>query len=154
MNLSKNTFAERVDQLSTNMKEQLLEKGKDLITDSLAVDESTNTTDIPQLSIFIRRVDFSLSATEEFLYGTPTGQDLYEEVSRCFPESGETETRLSKKACFFFRLARFMGYAFGVQCKVARRRLKETCMLRLAGDGLSEELMIWCFVFSESGFGS
>jgi len=91
VSLSRNTIAERVDQLSTNLKEQLVEKGKDFIAYSLAVDESTDTTDIAQLSIFIRGVDSSLSITEELLalrpmHGTTTGQDLYQEVSRCVNE--------------------------------------------------------------------
>lgn len=93
MSLSRNTVAERVDQLSTNLKEQLVEKGKDFTAYSLAVDESTDTTDIAQLSIFIRGVDCSLTVTEEFLalrpmHGTSTGQDLYEEASRCVNEMG------------------------------------------------------------------
>uniref|UniRef100_A0A3B3IFR8 Uncharacterized protein n=1 Tax=Oryzias latipes TaxID=8090 RepID=A0A3B3IFR8_ORYLA len=88
VSLSRNTVAERIDQLSTNLKEQLVGKGKDFIAYSLAVDESTDTSDIAQLSIFIRGVDSSLSITEELLalrplHGTTTGQDLYEEVSRC-----------------------------------------------------------------------
>ncbi|KAK7906743.1 hypothetical protein WMY93_015355 [Mugilogobius chulae] len=66
-------------------------KGKDFIAYSLAVDESTDASDIAQLSIFIRGVDSSLSVTEEFLalrpmHGTTTGHDLYEEVSRCVNE--------------------------------------------------------------------
>ncbi|KAL7837466.1 hypothetical protein SRHO_G00271770 [Serrasalmus rhombeus] len=93
VSLSRNTVAERVDQLSTNIKEQLVRKGKDFIAYSLAVDESTDTPDIAQLSIFVRGVDSSLSITEEFLalrpmHGTTTGQDLYEEVSRCVNEMG------------------------------------------------------------------
>ncbi|KAJ8375466.1 hypothetical protein SKAU_G00060460 [Synaphobranchus kaupii] len=93
VSLSRNTVAERVDQLSTNLKQQLVGKGKDFIAYSLAVDESTDTSDIAQLSIFIRGVDSSLCITEEFLglrsmHGTTTGQDLYEEVSRCVNEMG------------------------------------------------------------------
>ncbi|KAL4009366.1 hypothetical protein ACER0C_003218 [Sarotherodon galilaeus] len=93
VSLSRNTVAERVDQLTTNLKEQLVEKGKDFIAYSPAVDDSTDTTDIAQLSIFIRGVDSSLTETEEFLalrpmHGMTTGQDLYEEVSRCVNEMG------------------------------------------------------------------
>lgn len=78
VSLSRNTVAERVDQLSTNLKEQLVGKGKDFIAYSLAVDESTDTSDIAQLSIFFRGVDSSLSITEELLalrpmHGTTTG---------------------------------------------------------------------------------
>uniref|UniRef100_A0A8K9XV45 SPIN-DOC-like zinc-finger domain-containing protein n=1 Tax=Oncorhynchus mykiss TaxID=8022 RepID=A0A8K9XV45_ONCMY len=91
VSLSRNTIAERVDQLSINLKEQLVKKGKDFIAYSLAVDESTDISDIAQLSIFIRGVDSNLSVTEEFLalrpmHGTTTGHDLYEEVSRCVNE--------------------------------------------------------------------
>ncbi|KAK2812118.1 hypothetical protein Q5P01_000071 [Channa striata] len=72
VSLSRNTVAERVDQLSSNLKEQLVGKGKDFIAYSLTVDE----------------IDSTLSTTEEFLalrpmHGTTTGQDLYEEGSRC-----------------------------------------------------------------------
>uniref|UniRef100_A0A8K9WVF7 SPIN-DOC-like zinc-finger domain-containing protein n=1 Tax=Oncorhynchus mykiss TaxID=8022 RepID=A0A8K9WVF7_ONCMY len=91
VSLSRNTIAERVDQLSINLKEQLVKKGKDFIAYSLAVDESTDISDIAQLSVFIRGVDSNLSVTEEFLalrpmHGTTTGHDLYEEVSRCVNE--------------------------------------------------------------------
>lgn len=67
MSLSRNTVADRVNQLSTNLKQQLVGKGKDLVAYSLAVDESTDISDIAQLSIFIRGVDSSMSVTEEFL---------------------------------------------------------------------------------------
>ena len=93
VSLSRNTVAEHIDQLSINPKEQHVGKGKDVIAYSLAVDESTDTSDIAQLSIFIPGVDSSLSIREELLalrytHGTSTGQDLYEEVSRCVNEMG------------------------------------------------------------------
>lgn len=88
VSLSRNTVADRVNQLSTNLKQQLVGKGKDFIAYSLAVDESSDISDIAQLSIFIRGVDSSLCVTEEFLglypmHGTTTGKDLYEQVSGC-----------------------------------------------------------------------
>ncbi|KAI3353881.1 hypothetical protein L3Q82_005096 [Scortum barcoo] len=91
ISLSRNTIAERVDLLSINLKEQLVKKGKDFIAYSLAVDESTDISDIAQLSVFIRGVDSSLNVTEELLalrtmHGTTTGHDLYEEVSKCVNE--------------------------------------------------------------------
>lgn len=91
VSLSRNTIAERIDLLSINLKKQLVKKGKDFIAYSLAVDESTDISDIAQLSIFIRGVDSSLNVTEELLalrpmHGTTTGHDLYEEVSRCVNE--------------------------------------------------------------------
>ena len=85
VSLSRNTIAERIDQLSTNLKEQLVGKEKDFIAYSLVVDERTDTTDIAQLSILNRGVDSSLSITGELLalrlmHGTTTGQDLYQEL--------------------------------------------------------------------------
>lgn len=91
ISLSRNTFADRVDLLSNNLKEQLVTKGKDFIAFSLAVDESIDISNIAQLSVFIRGVDSSLNVTEELLalrpmHGTTTEHDLHEEVSRCVNE--------------------------------------------------------------------
>ncbi|XP_074488096.1 general transcription factor II-I repeat domain-containing protein 2-like [Sebastes fasciatus] len=93
VSLSRNTVADRVRELATNLQQQLVGKGKDFIAYSLAVDESSDTSDTAQLSIFIRGVDSSLCVTEELLglrsmHGTTTGKDLFEEVSRCVNEMG------------------------------------------------------------------
>ena len=79
MSLSRNTVAERVCEFSANLHKQLIRKGKDFIAYSLAVDESSDTSDTAQLSIFIRGVDSSLCVTEELLglksmQGTTTGK--------------------------------------------------------------------------------
>lgn len=42
VSLSRNTIAKRVDELSFNLKEQLVKKGKEFIAYSLAVDGSTD----------------------------------------------------------------------------------------------------------------
>ena len=57
------------------------------------MDESSDTSDTAQLSIFIRGVDPTLCVTEELLglksmHGTTTGKDLFEEVSKCINEMG------------------------------------------------------------------
>ena len=93
ISLSRNTVADRVCELSTNLQQQLMEKGKQFIAYSLAVDESTDTSDTAQLSIFIRAVDSSLRVTEELLglksmHGTTTGKDLFDEVCKCVNEMG------------------------------------------------------------------
>ncbi|KAF7688186.1 hypothetical protein HF521_014192 [Silurus meridionalis] len=79
VSLSRNTVAECTCELATNLHKQLMKKGKDCIAYSLAVDESSNTSDTAQLSIFIREVDSSLCVTEELLvlksmHGTTTGK--------------------------------------------------------------------------------
>lgn len=75
-----------------SQSEQLAGKGKEFNAYSLAVDESTDNSDIAQLSIIIRRVDSSLCVTEllglRSMHGTTTGKDLFEEVSRCVSEMG------------------------------------------------------------------
>lgn len=93
VSLRRNTVADCVRQLATNLQQQLVGKGKDFITYSLAVDESSDTSDTAQLSIFICGVDSSLCVTEEPLgfgsmHGITTGKDLFEEVSICLNEMG------------------------------------------------------------------
>ena len=91
VSLSRNTVADRACELSTNLHEWLMEKGKDFIAYSLAVGESSNTSDTVQLSIFIHGVDSSRCITEELLWlksmhGTTTGKEIFEEVSKCVTE--------------------------------------------------------------------
>lgn len=93
VSLSRNTVADRVRHLAANLQQQLVRKGNDFIAYSLAVDESTDTSDTAQLSIFIRGVDSSLCVTEDLLglhsmHGTTTGKDIFEEVSRCVDKMG------------------------------------------------------------------
>ena len=85
MSLSRNIASERVCELSTNLHKQLIKRGKDFIGYFLVVDESSDTFDTSQLSIFIRAVDSSLCVTEELLglksmHGTTTGKEIFEEV--------------------------------------------------------------------------
>ncbi|XP_028663975.1 general transcription factor II-I repeat domain-containing protein 2-like [Erpetoichthys calabaricus] len=91
VSLSRNTIAERICDLATNLHDQLMEKGKDFVSFSLAVDESTDASDTAQLSVFIRGVDSKMCVTEELLgfksmHGTTTGTDIFEEVCKCVTE--------------------------------------------------------------------
>ncbi|XP_035500193.1 general transcription factor II-I repeat domain-containing protein 2-like [Scophthalmus maximus] len=85
VSLSRNTVADRICEMATDLKTQLSERSKDFTAFSLAVDESTDMTDTAQLAIFIREVDSSLCVTEEILdiksmHGTTTGKDIFENV--------------------------------------------------------------------------
>ena len=51
----------------------VLPQGKSFLAFSVAIDESTDITDIAQLAIFIRGVDETLAITEEFLELVPIG---------------------------------------------------------------------------------
>ncbi|KAL2083019.1 hypothetical protein ACEWY4_020792 [Coilia grayii] len=71
ISLSRPTITERVEELSGDLKSQLKEKVKSFIAFSIALDESTDVTDVAQLAIFIRGVDASLNITEEFVSVVP-----------------------------------------------------------------------------------
>ncbi|XP_039190545.1 general transcription factor II-I repeat domain-containing protein 2-like [Crotalus tigris] len=88
VSLSRNTVADRICELATDLQVQLIEKGKGFIAYSLAVVENTDITGTAQLAIFIRGVDSRLCVTEELLdiksmHGTSTGKDIFEAVSKC-----------------------------------------------------------------------
>ena len=75
-------MTERVEELSGDLKSQLKDKVKSFIAFSIALDESTDVTDVAQLAIFIRGVDASLNVTEEFVSVVPmtdttTANDLF-----------------------------------------------------------------------------
>ncbi|XP_039206569.1 general transcription factor II-I repeat domain-containing protein 2A-like [Crotalus tigris] len=87
VSLSRNTVVDRICELATDLQRQLVEKGKEFIAYSFAVDESTDISDTAQLTIFIRGVDSSLCIMEELLaiesmHATTTGKDIFEAVSK------------------------------------------------------------------------
>jgi len=59
--------AERISDISANLDSQQKKKVKSFVVFSVALDESTDISDVAQLAIFIRGVDETLSVTEEFL---------------------------------------------------------------------------------------
>ena len=82
ISLTRNTVAERISDLSANLDSQLKNKVKSFVTFSVALDESTDISDVAQLAIFIRGVDETLSVTEEFLglvpmMDTTTANDFF-----------------------------------------------------------------------------
>ncbi|XP_037124343.1 general transcription factor II-I repeat domain-containing protein 2A-like [Syngnathus acus] len=82
ISLTRNTVADRVTELSSDLSSQLKEKIKSFIAFSIAIDESTDVTDIAQLAIFIRGVDETLTITEELLELVPindttTAEDIF-----------------------------------------------------------------------------
>ncbi|CAI9716823.1 Hypothetical predicted protein [Octopus vulgaris] len=85
VSLSRNTIADRVCEKATDVKTQLIEKGRDFAAYSLAVDESNDTM---KAMIFIRGVDSSLNVTEEIIldmksmHETTTWKDIFDNVCR------------------------------------------------------------------------
>ena len=88
ISLSRRTVVRRIDAVSEDLTDQLLNKIKTFKWFSLALDESTDIQDTAQLLIFIRGIDDKFLITEELLSlehlkDTTTGQDLFDNVSKC-----------------------------------------------------------------------
>ena len=86
--MSPNTVATRVTELAANVEKQLLVMAKNFETFSIALDESTDVSGTAQCAVFIRGVDCSLNATEEFLELTSlksstTGRDVFLALENC-----------------------------------------------------------------------
>jgi len=71
ISLTRNTVAERISNIFANLDSQLKNKVKLFGTFSVALDESTDISDVAQLAIFIRGVDETFSVTVEFLVLVP-----------------------------------------------------------------------------------
>jgi len=82
ISLTRNAVAERISDISANLDSPLKNKVKSFVTFSVALDESTDISDIAQLATFIHGVDETLSVTEEFLglvfmMDTTTANDIF-----------------------------------------------------------------------------
>ncbi|XP_073520416.1 uncharacterized protein [Phyllobates terribilis] len=84
--LAHNTVARRIEEISSDIKRQLMSKGADFDFFSIACDESTDLSDTAQLLIFLRGVDDEMNVTEELLdlqslKDQTRGKDLFDSVS-------------------------------------------------------------------------
>uniref|UniRef100_A0A9J7YGI0 Uncharacterized protein n=1 Tax=Cyprinus carpio carpio TaxID=630221 RepID=A0A9J7YGI0_CYPCA len=82
ISLTRNTVADRISELSADLDSQLKRKVESFLAFSVAIDESTDITDVAQLAIFICGVDETLTVTEEFLELVPmtdttTAEDIF-----------------------------------------------------------------------------
>lgn len=81
LSLSATTIARRVEDLDTNLKNQLKVRAREFVNYSLALDESSDIKDTAQLLIFIRGINSEFLVTEELaalgsLKGTTKSIDL------------------------------------------------------------------------------
>ncbi|XP_066953326.1 general transcription factor II-I repeat domain-containing protein 2A-like [Macrobrachium rosenbergii] len=100
ISVSRNTVADRVEDLSGDLGLQMNDKIKSFIAFSVAIDESTDVTDVAQLAIFIRGVDETLTITEEFLELVPmkdttTANDIFSSLIRVLDKARWTGPVLS-----------------------------------------------------------
>ncbi|KAJ4928903.1 hypothetical protein JOQ06_004525 [Pogonophryne albipinna] len=90
--LSASTTARRVHVLSEDVQQLVLDEVKKAEHISVAIDESTDTTDISQLSVFVRYFD-GKDFKEELLAlipleGNTTGEIIFEKVEELFKKHG------------------------------------------------------------------
>ncbi|XP_067950419.1 general transcription factor II-I repeat domain-containing protein 2A-like [Watersipora subatra] len=85
ISLSRHTEIRRIETLSKDIERKLKEVESNFIYFSIALDESTDNSDIAQLAIMVRGIDDQFSITEDFLtmsslHGTTTGQDTFDNL--------------------------------------------------------------------------
>ena len=101
ISLSQHTVTQRVEDRSTDLKQQFIIKCEEFQYFSVAVDESTDTKDTAQLAVFVRGINSDFDICEEFvqlvpLKNTTTGKDIFEAVLLCLKEF---KLDLSKLIC-------------------------------------------------------
>lgn len=101
VSLTRNTVAERIDEMSSDLKQQLKSESFRFEHFSIAIDETVDITGIAQLAVFIRACDNEFNIYEELMelipmHDTTTSQDIFEKVEQVLHEY---DLDLSKLVC-------------------------------------------------------
>ena len=85
VSISRNSSVDRVYEMATDLRVQMIERSKNFIAYFQAVDGSTNMKDTAQMAILTRGVDSNSFVLEEILdiklmHGTITGKDIFQNV--------------------------------------------------------------------------
>ncbi|KAL3847217.1 hypothetical protein ACJMK2_018139 [Sinanodonta woodiana] len=85
VSLLKQTVTCRVDDIASNLHQQLERTSEKFIWYSVTLDESTDVSDTAQMLIFIRGVDENFKITEDIagfcsMYNMTKGRDVYYEL--------------------------------------------------------------------------
>ena len=88
VSLSARTITRRIEDLSEDVKTRQQDCLKNLKYFSIAIDESTDTTDTAQLAAFVRGVSSNFDIFEDFvelvpMKGTTTGADVLKALLQC-----------------------------------------------------------------------
>ncbi|KFD46752.1 hypothetical protein M513_12379 [Trichuris suis] len=101
ISLSRNTTAERIDEMAGDLKQQLKATSSRFEHFSIAIDETVDITGIAQLAVFIRACDKEFNIYEELIelipmHDTTTSQDIFDKVEQVLQGYG---LDFSKLAC-------------------------------------------------------
>ncbi|XP_076810261.1 general transcription factor II-I repeat domain-containing protein 2A-like [Clavelina lepadiformis] len=88
VSLSARTVTRRIEEMSQDVKTRQQDCLKNLQYFSIAIDESTDTTDTAQLAVFVRGVSSNFDIFEDFvelvpMKGTATGADILKALLQC-----------------------------------------------------------------------
>ncbi|MBN3288667.1 GT2D2 protein, partial [Polyodon spathula] len=83
----------RIEDLSTDLQSKFCEKAKEFTASSIALDESTDVQDMPQLMIFVRGISEDFKITKELvniasMHGTVKGLDIFNKLIKTFEDCG------------------------------------------------------------------
>ncbi|KAI6653992.1 general transcription factor II-I repeat domain-containing protein 2-like [Oopsacas minuta] len=97
---SDTTVLRRVESISNDINDQLLERSRNFTSFSIAMDGSKDISDMKQLVIWIRGVDNIFKITEEMfsvspMYGKASGIDIFDEVQKVLSIASLPVTKLS-----------------------------------------------------------
>lgn len=98
--LGANTIARRVADMGENIVTQIAKNASKFRHFSIAMDESLDSCSTSQLLVFIRGVDEDMNITQELaslhsMYGTVTGEDIFNELKKTFADYNLDWTNLS-----------------------------------------------------------
>ncbi|XP_069165029.1 general transcription factor II-I repeat domain-containing protein 2-like [Procambarus clarkii] len=101
-NFTWNTAAERIDEMSGDLKQQLKAVSSRFEHFSITLDETVDITGIAQLAVFIRVCDIVINIYEELLelfpmHDTTASQDIFEKVEQFGHKDSELHQRPSSQ---------------------------------------------------------
>lgn len=87
VSLAPNAVARRIEDLGSNIVQQIVDRARIFCWCSLALDESTDVSDTSQLLVFIRGVISEFNVTQELaslhsMHNKTTGEDIFNEVQK------------------------------------------------------------------------
>jgi hypothetical protein len=100
ISLSAQTVTRRIEELSENISQQLIDVSRSFAFYSLALDESVDCTDTSQLAIFIRGINNDFEIHEELLklvpiYDTNKGVDIFNKLIQTLEDFSISLNRLT-----------------------------------------------------------